>query len=63
MCLDLVISQAKPTLHASLFGSSLQTLPKLVTPLKRHSLFPCDLYTDAVSALRKVWVLKRLEEI
>ena len=29
-----------PTLPASLSGTFLQTLPDLVTPLKRHSLFP-----------------------
>ena len=46
------------TLRASLSGNFLQTLPDLVTPLKGHVLFiSAQLSTDAVSALRKVWVL------
>ena len=40
------------TLRASLSGTFLQTLPDLVTPLFISS----QLSTDAVSALRKVWV-------
>ena len=47
-------------LRASLSGTFLQTLPDLVTPLKGHSL-SAQLYTEAVSALRKVWVLIKLE--
>ena len=31
---------SRPTLRASLFGTFLQTLPDLVTPLKGHSLSP-----------------------
>ena len=43
---------------AWLSGTFLQTLPDLVTPLKGHSIFiSTQLSTDAVSALRKVWVL------
>ena len=45
------------TLPASLSGTFLQTLPDLVTPLKGHSLPSEQLSTDAVSALRNVWVL------
>ena len=46
------------TLKASLSGTFLQTLPELVTPLKGHVLFiSAQLSTDAVSSLRKVWVL------
>ena len=46
------------TLRVSLSGSFLQTLPDMVTPLKGHSIFiSVQLSTDAVSALRKVWVL------
>ena len=30
-----------PTLRAPLSGTLIQTLPDLVTPLKRHSLSPC----------------------
>ena len=44
------------TLRASLSGTFLQTLPDLVMPLKGHST-SVQLSTDAVSALRKVWVL------
>ena len=46
------------TLRAPLSVTFLQTLPDLVTPLKLHSLSPpsCPCI-DAVSALRKVWVL------
>ena len=43
------------TLRAPLSGTFLQTLPDLVTPL-----ISAQLSTDAVSALRKVWVLIRL---
>ena len=48
-------------LRASLSGTSLQTLPDLVTPLK-GALFisAAQLSTDAVSALRMVWVLIKL---
>ena len=48
--------------HTSLSGTSYhQTLPELVTLLKGHSIFIFALLsTDAVSALRKVWVLIRL---
>ena len=46
------------TLQTSLSGTFLQTLPELLTPLKGHVLFiSAQLSTDAVSALRKVWVL------
>ena len=46
------------TLRPSLSGTFLQTLPELVTPLKGYSVFiSAQLSTDAVSALRKVWVL------
>ena len=44
-------------LRASLYGTLLQTLPDLVTPLKGHSLVSAQLSSDAVSALRKVRVL------
>ena len=44
------------TLQAGI--SFLQTLPELVTPLKTGALFiSAQLSTDAVSALRKMWVL------
>ena len=47
--------QSACTLRASLSGIFLQTLPELVTPLNRHSMFISgQLSTDAVSALRKV---------
>ena len=45
------------TLPASLSGTFLQTLPKLVMPLL---LISAQLSNDAVSALRKVWVLTTL---
>ena len=49
------------TLQASLSGTFLQTLPEMITPLKGHALFiSMQLSTDAVSSLRKVWVLIRL---
>ena len=42
----------------SLSGIFLQTMPDLVTPLKGPSIFiSAQLSTDAVSALRKLWVL------
>ena len=44
------------TLRASLSGTFLQTLPGLVGAL----FISAQLSTDAVSALRKVWVLTRL---
>ena len=48
------------TLWASLSGTFLQTLPELVTPLKGHSFISTQLSTNAVSTLRKFWVLVRL---
>ena len=53
-------AKVRLALRASLSGTGtfLQTLPDLVTPLKGHSIFiSAQLSTDAVSALRKVWVL------
>ena len=51
-------AKVRLALRASLSGTFLQTLPDLVTPLKGHSIFiSAQLSTDAVSALRKVWVL------
>jgi len=44
----------QPTPGASLSGTFLQTPPELVTPLKGRLLS-----TDAVKALRKVWVIIR----
>ena len=47
-------------------GTSLQTLPKLVMPLKGHSFFfmiATQWSTDAVSAFQKVWVLTTLLSI
>ena len=47
-------------------GTFLQTLPKLVMPLKGHSFFLYDHRTavpDAVSAFQKVWVLTTLSSI
>ena len=50
-------------LRASLSGTFLQTLPELVTPLKAGALFiSAQLSTDAVSALRKVWVLIKTDK-
>ena len=46
-----------PTLRASLSGTFLQTLPDLVTPPLKGHFISAQLSTDAVSALRKVWVL------
>ena len=47
---------AFPTLRSPLSGTFLQTLPDLVTPLKRHSI-SAQLSSDAVSTFRKVRVL------
>ena len=47
---------AADSLRASLSGTFFQTLPELVTPLKRHSVSG-QLSTDAVSSLPKVGVL------
>ena len=47
----------RPTLRASFSGTFFQTLPDLVTPLNGHSLSPRRMSTDAVGALRNVWVL------
>ena len=49
----------KPTLPASLSGTFLQIGNQLVTPLKAWALFTSAQLpsTDAVSALRKLWVL------
>ena len=53
------------TLRASLSGTFLQILPDLVAPLKGHSVFISapQLSSDAVSALRKVWVLIKLQAL
>ena len=45
------------TLRASLFGTFLQTLPDLVTPLKGHSLPPRRCPATRSAPLRKVRVL------
>ena len=42
-----------PTLRASLSGTILQTLPELLTPLS----ISAQVSADAVTAIRKVWVL------
>ena len=56
-----IVMTNQTTLRASLSGTFLQTLPDLVTPLKGHALFiSAQLSTEAVTALRKVWVLIRL---
>ena len=51
--MTIIIIMDTPTLQASLFSTFLQTLPGLVTP---HSLTQRICPTDAVGALRKVWV-------
>ena len=65
--LSLLVNELEthtPTLRASLSGTFLQTLPDLVTPLKGHSIFiSVQLSSDAVSALRKVWVLIKLQAV
>ena len=48
------------TFRVSLSGTFLQTLPELVTPLNGALFISAQLSTEAVSALRKVWVLIRL---
>ena len=56
--------EGNTTHRASLSGTFLQTLPELVTPLKGHSIYiSAQLSTDAVSALRKVWVLIKLHAL
>ena len=52
------------TLRASFSGTFLRSLPELiVAPLTEGTLFiSAQLFADAVSTLRKVWVLMRLWE-
>ena len=45
---------------ALLSSTFLQTLPELVAPLNGAFFISMQLSTDAVSTLRKVWVLLRL---
>ena len=52
-----VYSISHVTLRASLSRNILQTLPDLVMSLKGALFISAQLSTDAVRALRKVWVL------
>ena len=51
------------TLRATLSGTFLQILPDLVTPLNGALFISPQLSTEAVSALRKVWVLIKLQAL
>ena len=59
--LYIINTPSGDTLLVSLSGTFRQTLLELVMPLKGHLILTsAQLFTDAVSALRKVWVLIRL---